>query len=345
MIGGAAFACASFESEETPVVDAGFDVPPVEEAAAPPDAKPACPEVVGDFTNPRRLRAGAAGAVWIHDARGIDGGPVTAISTVDEREKSTRPQFVLAPSAQDVCLTGTSAVVLARTIDPGFPTGLALKSCPLGSAACDDKALPINVAGAFPPELACDGELLAFIAPPELRGVSLTQPAVLLTGPRGAGDARLVSLAATTATYFRPDAGIFAGPLGADAGGAPIVTDDAGARNVTALVSRPDYVFYVVQEGGTPVLSRVAAAGGPATVLARQVTSLVAIDANAVFFVSATGGIFRLKRDATSEGDAESRRVFDVPTSDVTSLGVSDAFVYFSTRTQVKRLPKAGCPN
>lgn len=346
-VGAAVFACTSFESDEVPAVDAGFDVPPVVEAAASPDAAPACPEVVGDFTNGRRLRAGGKGAVWIHDARGIDGGPVTAISTIDEAEKSTRPQFVLAPSAQDVCLAGQSALVLTRTIDPGFPTGLAVKSCPVGSAACEDTVLPLTAPGPFPPELACDGELMAFVVPPELRGLSLKQTGVLLTGPRGAGDARLVALASGTATYFRPDAGIFSGPLGLglDAGGTALVGDDAGARNVTALVARPEHVFYVVQEGGTPVLSRVAATGGPATVLARQVTSFVAVDATSAFFVSATGGIFRVKRDATSEATAESRRIFDVPTADVTSLGVSDAFIYFSTRAQVKRLPKAGCPN
>ncbi len=58
--------------------------------------------------------------------------------------------------------------------------------------------------------------------------------------------------------------------------------------------------------------------------------------------VVANNGVVRLNRDAASDKANDERLL--VPEQGVTSLGLTADYVYYTTPTAVKRVPKTGCP-
>lgn len=337
-----AVACRSFEGEDVPVVDAGFDVPPPEEASVGPEAAASCPEIVAEPDNPRRLRASPAGVAWIEDGVGADGGPVTGVSSlVEEKGKKPRPQFVLAEAALDVCVAGP----MVYTLRASSGTLAPLRACALGAAVCPEIQIPISAGSGAQQVFGCDGALVAFSAPPSLVGYSTNPPQAIVV-PK-VGDASFLAPSGGALYFARGAGGVYSTSFGSDAGPGDggftqIVGDDAGARTVAGLAARSSRVFFVGQDGGVQVLVRTEPGGQSPTVLRRGALGAFDVDDASVFLVVANNGIVRLNRDATSDKANDERLI--VPEPGVTSIGLTGDFVYYTTPKAVKRVPKSGCP-
>ncbi len=338
-----AAACHSFEGEDVPVVDAGFDVPSLEEAGPALESAAACPEVVAEPKQPRRLHASPTGVAWIEEVAGADGGPITGVSSfVEERGKKPKPQFMLAEGALDLCVAGPTVYTLREPSAALAP----LRVCPLGAASCPELQIPIPGGdGGVRPVFGCDGPLVAFSAPPSLVGYSTNPPQAIVV-PK-IGDAVFVAPAGGALYFARSAGGVYSATFGFDAGAtdggfAQIVGEDAGARAVGGLAARASRVYFVGQDGGVQVLVRTEASGQNPTILRRGALGAFDVDDAAVFLVVANNGVVRLNRDAASDKANDERLL--VPEQGVTSLGLTADYVYYTTPTAVKRVPKTGCP-